>query len=280
MNSLTSLPVCVVSVLSLASAVAACSSDNSGDLDITDARNYPTMLTTDVSTYVTDSGYTRYHIIAPLWVMYEEADTPHWTFPDGLYMEKYDNDLNPEATFRADSATYLSVLKVWRFDGKVNMRNVDGDRFATPQLFWDQNARRVYSDSFMHIERTQRIIEGYGFESNENMTQYTVLHPQMILPIDRMRQERADRQRADSVAATGDSVAVNTSPKPATMKPAAAPAPTSKPEPKAAEPRRRHVDDGRDVMDANEARQLRNRRLHNNNQEPTMMPVRDAGTQR
>ena len=82
------------------------------------------------------------------------------------------------------------------------MRNTDGDRFATPQLFWDQNERRVYSDSFMHIERAERIIEGYGFESNEAMTEYTVLHPQMILPIDRMRAEREERREAaDSLAA-------------------------------------------------------------------------------
>lgn len=162
---------------------------------IGDPRNFPTMKTLDVSTYVSDSGYTRYHIISPLWVMYEEADTPFWSFPGGIYMEKFDDDMATIATFRADSATYLSGMKLWRFDGNVNMRNVDGDHFATPQLFWDQNMKRVYSDSFMHIERTERIIEGYGFESNEAMTEYTVLTPQMILPIDRMRQER-DRRRA------------------------------------------------------------------------------------
>ena len=116
--------------------------------------------------------------------------------------------MNPNATFRADSATYLSSRKLWRFDGNVNMRNTDGDRFATPQLFWDQNLRRVYSDSFMHIERAERIIEGYGFESNEAMTEYTILHPQMILPIDRMRAERDERREStDSLAQQPDSAA-------------------------------------------------------------------------
>ena len=62
------------------------------------------------------------------------------------------------------------------------MRNVDGDRFLTQQLFWDQNARKVYSDSFIHIERSDRIIEGYGFISNEQMTDYTIRRPSGIFP--------------------------------------------------------------------------------------------------
>ena len=209
MNSLRSLPVTVVLTLATTSVTVSCGDDNNGRIaDIDNAGNAPTMLTTDVSTYVSDSGYTRYHITAPLWIMYEEADTPYWTFPDGMYLEKYDDNMNTDATFRTDSATYFSSRKIWRFDGNVNMRNTDGDRFATPQLFWDQNTRRVYSDSFMHIVRSERIIEGYGFESNEAMTEYTVLHPQMILPIDRMRSERHDRQNADSAASTssGDTV--------------------------------------------------------------------------
>lgn len=226
MNSLKSLPVVIAAALAAGVAVS-CGEEKKEEIAaIDDTRNYPTMLTTDVSTYVSDSGYTRYHITAPLWVMYEEADTPHWKFPDGLYLEKYDDDMVSVATFRADSATYLSSRKLWRFDGDVNMRNTDGDRFATPQLFWDQNLRRVYSDSFMHIERTERIIEGYGFESNEAMTEYTVMHPQMILPIDRMRAERDERRSAAdtlSVDSVADSTAVATPPAPAAPTRATAP---------------------------------------------------------
>ena len=193
----------MLSLTLLSVAVASCDNDKEKNVpDIGDSRHYPTMLTTDVSTFISDSGYTRYHITAPLWLMFEEIDTPEWKFPDGVFLEKFDDDMKPTDNFRADSATYYSSLKLWRFDGNVKMLNVDGDRFATQQLFWNQNTHKVYSDSFMHIERAERIIEGYGFESNENMTEYTVLRPQMILPIDRMRAERNEQQQADSTAST------------------------------------------------------------------------------
>lgn len=76
---------------------------NAGDGETT-----PTMATTDVSTLVSDSGYTRYHIETPLWQMFEDAENPFWRFPDGLAMEQYDLELNPVASVVCDSAIYFS----------------------------------------------------------------------------------------------------------------------------------------------------------------------------
>ena len=154
---------------------------------VTDPASTPTMLTRNVSTLISDSGYTRYHITAPLWLMFENAEEPNWKFPDGLDIEKYDNDMNTDATVVCDSATYLSQRRLWRLDGNVRMRNTAGDRFLTQQLFWDQQKHTVYSDSFIHIERSDRIIEGYGFLSNEKMTAYTVNKPSGIFPVPERR---------------------------------------------------------------------------------------------
>lgn len=143
----------------------------------------PTMLTTDVNTFVSDSGYTRYHLQSRIWAIYDEAKVPFWKFPDTLTMQQYDRDMNVTANMRCDSATYFSKKRLWRLDGNVRMVNTAGDSFATPQVYWDQVKREVYSDSFVHIVRSDRIIEGYGFTSNEQMTQYTVNRPTGIFPV-------------------------------------------------------------------------------------------------
>jgi len=145
----------------------------------------PTMSTADVSTFISDSGYTRYHITTDLWQMFEDAEEPFWKFPTGLHLEQYDEAMRPAADVRCDSAIYLSRRRLWQLDGHVVMVNVARDSFLTQQLFWDQNTQKVYSDSFIHIVRTDRIIEGYGFESNQNMTAYTVLRPTGIIPVNR-----------------------------------------------------------------------------------------------
>lgn len=150
-----------------------------------DGETTPTMTTVNVETYISDSGYTRYHLSTPVWLMFEDAAEPFWRFPDGLDLEQYDLDMRPQATMVSDSATYLSRKRLWQLDGNVIMVNTMRDSFLTHQLFWDQTRRRVYSDSFIHIVRSDRIIEGYGFESNENMTSYTIKRPTGIIPIER-----------------------------------------------------------------------------------------------
>lgn len=149
---------------------------------VTDHETTPTMKTSDVSTFISDSGYTRYHITAPLWVMYEEAKDPHWEFPEGLLLEQYDDNFKREAVVRCSTATFYSQRKLWKLDGKVMMVNVERDSFLTEQIFWDQQKRRVYSDSFIHVVKSDRVIEGYGFDSNENLTDYIVHNPQIIFP--------------------------------------------------------------------------------------------------
>lgn len=177
------LPVTVAAILT-ATVVTSCHEKvKPGMISLENVDEMPTMLTRDVSTLISDSGYTRYHITAPLWKMFENSNDPYWLFPEGLDMEKYDDFMKVDATITCDSATYFSNRKIWRLDGNVRMRNTQGDKFLTQQIFWDQNRHSVYSDSFIHIERSNRIIEGYGFKSNEQMTDYTVNRPSGIFPV-------------------------------------------------------------------------------------------------
>lgn len=180
-----------VLALTVAAALVGCSQEKTDTIHKVDSDAFPTMRTVNVSTLVSDSGFTRYHITAPVWLMFDNAQDPHWSFPEGLDMERYDDNKSVEATFCADSATYFNARRLWRFDGNVRMRNTGGDRFATEQLFWDQQNGKVYSDSFIHIERPDRILEGVGFESNEQMDEFEILNVQGIFPVPERRDSTA-----------------------------------------------------------------------------------------
>jgi hypothetical protein len=65
----------------------------------------------------------------------------------------------------------------------VHALNRKGEQFDTPKLIWDQKSHRVYSDTTIHITREKSIIEGVGFESNEEMSKYTILNPTGVFPI-------------------------------------------------------------------------------------------------
>lgn len=195
-----------VAALALA-ALGSCGSDEQRYVpNMGDGTTVPTMATSDVETLISDSGYTRYKVVAPLWQMFEDCENPYWRFPEGLFLEQYDLDMRPESHVECDSAIYFSRERLWRLDGTVTMVNTLRDSFLTQQLYWNQITKKMYSDSFIHIVRSDRIIEGYGFESDQSMTSYTVHRPTAILPVE--RNARADT--ASPAATTTDTAAANT----------------------------------------------------------------------
>lgn len=196
------LPV-IVLVVAFALALWSCREERHSFVPNVRGEVVPTMTTYDVSTFISDSGYTRYHITTDLWQMFEDAAEPFWRFPTGLYLQQYDQQLKPTSSVVCDSATYLSRKRLWQLDGHVVMVNTMRDSFLTQQLFWDQVHQKIYSDSFIHIVRSDRIIEGYGFESNQNMTAYTVNKPTGIIPV-----ERPQPGEATTTDTTGNDSAV------------------------------------------------------------------------
>ena len=147
----------------------------------------PTMMTTDVQTVISDSGHTRYRITAKLWKMFEEARQPHWTFPQGVTCEELDNHYQAKSTLRCDSAYFDKGHNLWTLTGNVRITNPGGDVVLTDELMWDQFQHKLYSEAFIHIEKQGRVIEGYGYESNEQLTTYTLRQVEAIFPIDERR---------------------------------------------------------------------------------------------
>lgn len=153
----------------------------------TDPERVPTMASNDVQTIISDDGHTRYRITTSRWLMFEEAREPHWVFPDGVKAEEMDSAYVVTSTIECDSAYYDTHKQLWDLNGNVRITNDDGDVILTDQLFWDQNARKLYSEAFIHVEKQGRVIEGYGYESNETFTTYTLRRVEAIFPIDESR---------------------------------------------------------------------------------------------
>ena len=191
------LPAAIVAAL----VATACSEEKTEVIhkDI-DGDRVPTMTTYNVTTLISDSGITKYRITAPMWYVFDEAKDPQWRFPNGLLLEKFDGKFLTEATIECDSATYFKDKGLWRLDGDVNILNTLNEKFLTQQVFWNQRDRKVYSDSFVHIEKSDRIIEGYGFVSNERMTNYSINRPSGIFPVSDFTGKKGDSTAvADSV---------------------------------------------------------------------------------
>ncbi len=143
----------------------------------------PMLDANEVTTLISDSGITRYRISAGRWQIYDKAQPAYWEFPQGIYIERFDEQLDVNASLRSDYAHYDENAQTWRLEGNVYAVNQKGEIFETPILFWSQKDERVYSDSTIRITRENSIIVGVGFESNQEMTRYTIMRPTGVIPI-------------------------------------------------------------------------------------------------
>ncbi len=150
---------------------------------VVDRKAMPVLEGVDVNTLISDSGITRYRIKAHKWLVFDKADTPYWEFPDGIYLEKFNLNLEADATVEADYAYYNEPSQRWTLIGNVQAMNMEGERFETPLLYWDQKTESVYSDSSIVITRENSVIKGIGFRSNQEMTKYTIQRPTGVFPI-------------------------------------------------------------------------------------------------
>ena len=180
----------VIACMASSIALTSCRSDNRSFIPgFDDATSVPSLSTFDVNTLISDSGVTRYRIKAKEWRVYDKADEPYWIFPQGIFVEKFDEEFNTESYIISDTATFFNKKQLWRLRGNVHIENMQDERFFTEEIFWDQQKKSIYSDSAIHIERVDRIIEGVGFESNEEMTRYTIRNTTGIFPVERNAEE-------------------------------------------------------------------------------------------
>ena len=141
------------------------------------------LLTDSVRTLISDSGVTRYRIEAPQWLVFDKTEPPYQEFPYGIYLEQFDIDLKVQASLKADYAYYDENAQQWTLRGNVHALNRKGEEFDSPEMKWDQKTHRVFSDTTIHIKREKSIITGIGFDSNEEMSKYTILNPTGVFPI-------------------------------------------------------------------------------------------------
>ena len=176
LSNYTNMSIAVVfGAIAMLILFASCGKNNkyTGEA-ILERDSMPSMVTHDVETFISDSGIVRYRVLADEWSIFDRKNPPHWAFEKGMYMEQFDSLHNVEASIKSDTAYYYDRKKLWKLVGNVEIENHNGERFTTELLYWNQVTERVYADKFIRIVQPDRIIEGEGFDSNQQFTAYQI----------------------------------------------------------------------------------------------------------
>jgi len=151
-----------------------CENDIQKIHSLTESENLPTVSGEDIEIVYTDSSKLDMILQARKIKQFSKAERPYIEFPEGIYVEFYDDSLNIEATIKADYALYYNDEGIWEARGNVQAHNIEkNEKLNSEELYWDEDKKLIYSNSFSRIETNDGIFYGQdGFEANQKFTKW------------------------------------------------------------------------------------------------------------
>jgi LPS export ABC transporter protein LptC len=162
-------------VLAVSVFLFSCKSNNPEEIKaLTEKQDEPSITIEDLETTILDSGRVKYRLITPLLIKYSNAEEPFDDFPKGLFFLSYNKIGQVESQIKCNNARHNTKKKLWELNNNVEAINAKGEILNTEQLFWDMGKKIIYTDKHVKITTKTNISNGIGFESKEDMSNYTI----------------------------------------------------------------------------------------------------------
>ena len=84
----------------------------------------------------------------------------------------------------------------------MEIRKKNGTIFNTEELFWDMGKHIVYSHKYMHIQTPKEELQGVGFRSDEELTDYEFFNSAGSFPVPEEKESEDSTLRAPDVPPT------------------------------------------------------------------------------
>ncbi|MDH5475906.1 MAG: LPS export ABC transporter periplasmic protein LptC [Cyclobacteriaceae bacterium] len=129
----------------------------------------------DVIFYYSDSALVKIKGITPHRMEYANGNQ---AFPEGLYLEFYDETGKVESTIDANVAFYNKEEDHWLGqEGVVVMESETGKNLKTEELYWEPAEERIHTDKFVTITSEDEVLYGKGLDAKQDLSEYTIKNP-------------------------------------------------------------------------------------------------------
>jgi LPS export ABC transporter protein LptC len=122
-----------------------------------------------VESYLSQSGVIKAKLIAPLMYRYQR-DTVFTEFPNSLHVDFYDDSVRIESWLTANYGIYYDNLNKVFLRDSVTVINKEGDTLRCPELWWDQNSQKFYTDKPARLDGKDKHITGtQGLDATQDL---------------------------------------------------------------------------------------------------------------
>lgn len=130
----------------------------------------------DINMYYTEKNRMKILLKAKKINEFQNGDSE---FPEGIFIEFYDDFGRITSTLRANSAYYFKAENKWRGLGDVEVINIEKkQQLNTEELFWKPDTKKIFTDKFVTIKLENEILYGTGFDADQDLTNYTMKNPE------------------------------------------------------------------------------------------------------
>jgi len=143
--------------------------------------NQPTQTGSNTRVSFSSDGIVRAILNAKGIRMFERQ---HYTLLDSAVRVDFFDQENKHSSVLTSRRAFINDLNknMTAYDS-VRIVSDSGTTVITDSLFWDNTTKRIRSDANVTItEKNGRITRGKGFESDQDMTDYHILHPIIDAP--------------------------------------------------------------------------------------------------
>ena len=122
-----------------------------------------------VESYLSQGGKIKAKLTAPLMYRYQR-DTIFTEFPNTLHVDFYSDSLKTESWLFSKYGIYYDNLNKVFLRDSVVVINLEGDTLRCPELWWDQNSGKFYTDKPARLDGKDKHITGnQGLEATQDL---------------------------------------------------------------------------------------------------------------
>lgn len=131
----------------------------------------------DIESYLSQQGQMRAKLTSPYMIRYL-TDTIYVEFPQTLHVDFFDDSAWVETRLDALYGKYYESLNKVYLRDSVTVINREGDTLRCPELWWDQNLQKFYTDKPARLDgKDKHLVGNQGLEATQDLKVITFRYP-------------------------------------------------------------------------------------------------------
>lgn len=142
----------------------------------------PMMEVENVETLFSDSAIVLTKLQADKQLEFENGNRE---FPDGVYIEFYEDDGRTSATITANQGYFNKKENKYTATGNVVVKSMlKNEELRTEELHWEPAKQELNTDKYVEIETENDIFMGNGLTAKQDFSDWRILSPTGTITIE------------------------------------------------------------------------------------------------